>query len=37
MGSTYFGWHYVVDGPVAAAMMVAIWKASALLAPKASG
>jgi hypothetical protein len=31
IGSIYFGWHYVVDGPVAAAMMLAIWKMSALL------
>jgi len=27
-GSIFFGWHYFVDGPVAAAMMIALWKLS---------
>jgi len=31
IGSIYFGWHYLVDGPVAAVMMVAIWKASGVI------
>lgn len=31
IGSIYFGWHYLVDGPVAAAMMIAIWKATGLI------
>jgi hypothetical protein len=31
IGSIYFGWHYFVDGPVAAVMMCAIWKASGLI------
>ena len=32
IGSIFFGWHYFVDGPVAALMILAIWKASAPLA-----
>ncbi|HMC91536.1 MAG TPA: phosphatase PAP2 family protein [Allosphingosinicella sp.] len=35
IGSIYFGWHYLVDGPVAAVMMVAIWKATGLIRLKA--
>jgi hypothetical protein len=35
LGSIYFGWHYMVDGPVAALMMIAIWKASGLIRLKA--
>ncbi|HEY0312108.1 MAG TPA: phosphatase PAP2 family protein [Allosphingosinicella sp.] len=31
IGSIYFGWHYLVDGPVAAIMMAAIWKTSSLI------
>ncbi|MCJ8158239.1 phosphatase PAP2 family protein [Sphingomonas sp. LaA6.9] len=31
IGSIHFGWHYASDGVVGAAMMVALWKATALL------
>lgn len=33
VGSVHFGWHYALDGPVAAIMMLAIWKASGRLVP----
>jgi hypothetical protein len=32
VGSIFFGWHYFVDGPVAAVMMIGLWKLSAPLA-----
>ncbi|HEX8667318.1 MAG TPA: phosphatase PAP2 family protein [Allosphingosinicella sp.] len=35
IGSIHFGWHYAVDGPVGAAMMLAIWKASGRIVPQA--
>ncbi|MGH6780677.1 MAG: phosphatase PAP2 family protein [Sphingomonadaceae bacterium] len=31
VGSVHFGWHYATDGIVGAAMMVTLWKATALL------
>jgi hypothetical protein len=31
-GSIFFGWHYFVDGPVAALMMAGVWQASGSLA-----
>lgn len=34
IASIHFGWHYFVDGPVAALMMVALWKTSAPLAAR---
>lgn len=33
VGSVHFGWHYFVDGPMAAALMLAIWKGSGLILP----
>lgn len=34
IASIHFGWHYFVDGPVAALMMLGLWRASALLASR---
>lgn len=34
IASIHFGWHYFVDGPVAALMMLGLWKASAPLAAR---
>ena len=34
VASIHFGWHYFVDGPVAALMMLGLWKASAPLAAR---
>lgn len=31
IGSIHFGWHYFLDGPVAAALMLGIWRGSALI------
>ncbi|WP_344708195.1 phosphatase PAP2 family protein [Sphingomonas humi] len=30
VGSVHFGWHYFVDGPVAAVLMAVVWKATGL-------
>lgn len=37
LGSIHLGWHYAIDGYVAAAMAVAVWKASAPLARRSLG
>ncbi len=34
IASIHFGWHYFVDGPVAALMMLGLWKASAPIAAR---
>lgn len=34
IASIHFGWHYFIDGPVAALMMVGLWKATAPLAAR---
>lgn len=34
IASIHFGWHYFLDGPVAALMMLGVWKATAPLAAR---
>jgi hypothetical protein len=34
IASIHFGWHYFIDGPVAALMMLGLWRASAPLAAR---
>ena len=35
IASIHFGWHYFIDGPVAAVMMIGVWKLTAPLATAA--
>jgi hypothetical protein len=32
MATVFFGWHYIVDGPVGVAMMFGIWKLAEAIA-----
>lgn len=34
IGSVHLGWHYMIDGVVGAAMMAAIWRASAIISDR---